>query len=396
MELKATHVITSLHADGAQQALLRILTALATRAARMNVVSLRDEGSLGDALISQGIPVQTLGMRGGLRAARGAARLVRLLRKQRPDVVVTWLYHGDLAGGVAAKLAGRRPVVWNVRHSGLADSSTGPSTRLASAACCRLARRVPDAIVFCSERSRDEHVARGYPASRSIVIPNGFEFATFCPRPGAVERVRAELELPTRATLVGHFGRYHAAKDHATLLSAAARVAVADEDVHFVLCGRDVDANNAVLVETLRKLALTNRCHLLGHRPDVAELMAAMDVVVSSSRTEGFPNAIGEALACGVPCVGTDVGDTRRIIGPGGAIVPPREARTLAAAILRLLERPPVERQRIGELGRRHVEAYFEISRLAEEHLNVWTAAAAGAGAVAALRDEEPRQRNAA
>lgn len=378
MELKGTHIITSLHADGAQQALTRILKALGHRAQRMSVISLSDEGSIGGPIRAQGVSVQSLGMRAGWTSMCDLWRLRQTLKKSRPDVVITWLYHGDLIGGLAAKLAGRLPVVWNVRRSGVPDSGTKRATQVAVAACRKLARRLPTAVVFCSERSRREHVDRGYPAARTNVVPNGFDLSVFRPRPDAAARLRSELNLPPAAKVVGHFGRFHPAKDHATLLDAAARVATADSDVHFALCGRGVDGDNPGLATMLQRFAIAHRCHLLGHRADVAQLMAGMDLVVSSSRTEGFPNAVGEALASGVPCVGTDVGETRRIIGPGGKVVPPRDPRLLAAVCRGLLERGPAERERLGELGRRHVAEHFEISHLAEKHLQIWRAAAQG------------------
>ncbi len=354
--MKVVHVITGLGVGGAETALYKLLSRWRGLA---EVVSLTGTGPVGDRIAALGVPVEAVGMRPGVPDPLGFWRLMGRLRAARPDVVQTWMYHADLLGGLAARVAGGFPVVWGVRHTNLDPRFNKRTTLWTARACARLSRRVPERIVCCGEAVREAHARIGYAAEKMVVIPNGFDLDAFRPDPAARSAVRRELGLDGDAPLVGLVARFHPQKDHRTFVRAAALIRSRMSGVHFLLAGEGVTRGNEALAGWLGEEGLEGACHLLGRRDDVPRLLAALDVAVSSSVGEGFPNAVGEAMACGVPCVVTDVGDSARIVGETGRVVPPGEPEALARACLDLLAAGTGVRERLGMAARRRIEEHF-------------------------------------
>jgi glycosyltransferase involved in cell wall biosynthesis len=237
--------------------------------------------------------------------------------------------------------------------------------------CARFSRWLPAAIVACAEEARRTHVAFGYDPENMIVIPNGFDTEALRPDPAARDSVRAELGLPPETALVGLVARFHPQKDHQSFARAAEhlRWRWQRDDVHFVLCGRGVTGDNPELIDWLDKAKVRDRCHLLGDRRDVARIQAALDLAcLSSAGGEAFPLVLGEAMACGIPCVATDVADTRLLVGEAGRIVPPRDPVALASAMAEVLDLPTAERARLGTIARRRIETCYSLPRIVERY----------------------------
>jgi glycosyltransferase involved in cell wall biosynthesis len=232
--------------------------------------------------------------------------------------------------------------------------------------------RYVTSIVYNAEVSARQHETLGYASSRTCVIPNGFDCARFVPSDEARLALRRELGLSDDAKLIGLIARYHPIKDHATFLRAAA-FACAEHDAHFVLAGRDVDEGNRELMEAVGRLRLEGRVHLLGARGDMPALTAALDVATSSSIGEGFPNVIGEAMACAVPCVVTDVGDSAHIVGPFGRVVKSGDAAALARAWGDLLDMPDDERLALGRGARERVLEHYSLDAIVRQYEALYT-----------------------
>lgn len=330
--MRVVHVITSLAIGGAETALFRLVTEEKPASSDVTVICLSGEAYYGPRLRAAGIPLHTLDMQRGRFSFRAFMRLVGLLRRLQPDLVQTWLYHSDFLGLLAARLAGISRVVWNIRCS-VADER---HFRRGASPLLRLLARMsamPVAVISNSVAGQDLHASIGYHPRRWEIIPNGIDTTVFRPEPAHRAALRSELGLPADAALVGLIARYDPLKDHATFLRSAQHVLVSRPETHFLCAGQDVDGNNATLMALARELDITARLHLLGPRSDIARINAALDVAVCSSIAEGFPNILIEAMACGAPCVSTEVGDARLIIGDSGLIVAPRDARGMAEAI---------------------------------------------------------------
>lgn len=368
--VRVLHVSTGLEVGGSELMLAR-LVGRAAGAVEPVVVSLTGRGAVGERLAAAGTQVHALGMRSRLDA-RALARLVALVRAVRPDVVHCWMYHANLLGGLAARLAGVPRVVWGVRHTGLARGQLRQATRLVAALGARCSRHLPAVILFNAQASLRTHVAAGYDGARARVLPNGVDTAVFRPDAGARVAVRTALGVAEGAPLVGLVARWDPVKDHASFLAAAATVRAARPDARFVLVGAGVDPANAVLAAAIARAGLDRACLLLGQRDDVPRLTAALDVAVSSSITEAFPNVLAEALAAGVPCVAADCGDAGAIVGDAGRLVPPRDPAALAAGVLELLAAGAEIRARLGSAGRARVQARFSLEAAVAAHVALY------------------------
>lgn len=358
--------ITNLATGGAETVLLNILQQLDRSRFTPTVVSLVGLGEIGPRIQALGIPVHTLDMsRGGVPNPLMVLRLTKLLRQLQPDVVHTWMYHADFLGGLAARLAGCRRVIWGIHHSNLSKEVNKRSTLWVVKACALLSRRVPAQIISCSQRAKVVHAALGYAADKLHVIPNGFDLGRFVPDAEARASVRAELGLAPDAPLVGLIARFDSQKNHFGFIEAAAQVHAQQPDVHFVLAGTDVDSSNAALNAAIAAQGLQARMHLLGRRDDVPRLMAALDVLALSSHGESFGNVLCEAMACGVPCVTTDSGGPAEVVGSTGRVVAVGDMAALAQQLLEVLRLPAVERAALGKQARARVQAQYEIGHVA-------------------------------
>lgn len=364
--MKVAIVISGLSTGGAETMLLKLLERVDRTRFSFHVFSLTDLGEIGPRIRTLDIPVEALGMRRNASILFAVLSLARRLRETRVDVVHTWMYHADLIGGLAARKAGTRAIAWGIRNTSLDRHMTKFSTRLVVRLNALLSYWLPTGILSNSEVARGVHVARGFAAAKMAVIPNGFDLTRFKPDFAARLSVREELRLCTDTPLVGIVGRNDPLKNHAGFLAAAGQLRLAWPDTHFLLVGTGLDGRNKELADAARHSGVADRVHWLGRREDIPRLMASLDVLASSSYGEAFPNVLGEAMASGVPCAVTDVGDSAAIVGDTGRVVPSGDMSALADAIGELLALPPADRRMLGERARARVERHFEIGRVVQ------------------------------
>ncbi len=364
--IKVVHLITSLATGGAERFLARLLSATDRERFQNVVVSMTDEGAIGRDLRDIGVPVFALGMRRGIPGPLAFAKLLRLLRLQAPAVLQTWLYHSDLLGLVACRLAKVPHLVWNIRCSNTDDLYKTGLSGLTVRLLARYSHR-PDAVIVNSEAGVKAHTALGYEPRRWEVIPNGINPEDFSPMADARHSFRRELGVDDGAVLIGLVARYDPLKDHATFLEAAAQVRHMD-NVFFVLVGLGADKDNLELVSLIERLGLADSVLALGERGDIRRINAALDIATCSSRGEGFPNVIAEAMACGTPCVTTDVGDATEILGDAGVSVPPSDPRAFADAIRGLIQAGGAQRQSLGERARKRITEHYGLDHVARRY----------------------------
>ena len=351
--------------------LLKLLEHIDRRKFEPSVISFTSKAEIGERIERLGIPVTALDIKCSLGSFFAVLQVVDLLQKIRPHLVQTWMYHADLLGGLAARLAGIRKVVWALRNSNLSERLNKRSTLNVVKICSIVSPWIPQHILSCSKRAAEIHAELGYSREKIKFIANGFDLRVFHPDDEAKVSVSRELGLPPNALLVGLMARYDSQKNHTGFISAAALVHRSTPHVHFLLAGTGVDEGNQALAQLISDHHLKNHIHLLGRRTDMPRLMASLDVLASSSSYgEAFPNVLGEAMACGVPCVVTDVGDSAEIVGETGRVVQSGDMAGLARHIQDLLSLPIEERARLGQQARTRVAANYEIgyvTRLYEE-----------------------------
>lgn len=352
------HLITGLETGGAERMLARLVGRMDRARFPTAVVSMTGPGAIGPSIDAAGIRLYSLDLGRGRPDPRGVLRLRRILREFRPAVLQTWLYHADLLGVLACCPRLAPHLVWNLRCT---QSTISPLLRF----WLRRASSVPDAVVVNSQEGERFHRSLGYHPRRWALIHNGFDTVALRPDAGAGQRARRQLGIGADQAAILLPARYDPMKDHACFLAAAQSLVAARPDARFVLAGSGIGPDNRALVSAITAHGLADRTLLLGERGDLDRLYPAFDLVtLSSAYGEGFPNVLGEAMACGVPCVATNSGDSAAIIGDTGEIVPPSEPPALAAAWLRILDLGSSERRALGLRARDRILRNYDLDRI--------------------------------
>jgi glycosyltransferase involved in cell wall biosynthesis len=374
-KLDIIHVITGLRRGGAETMLAKLLESMNPDRFRQTVLVLADKGELGARIEQCGVPVIAMHMRGVHDLPRVLLRMRGIIKRTKPHLVQTWLYHADLVGTLAAKAAGVSTVLWNIRCSNMNFRDYSTSSRLTCGLLARMSS-VPDVVISNSLAGQKAHVELGYHPRQWRVLPNGFDTDRFRPDEARGAAFRQTLGIAPSTPLIGLPARLDPMKDHDNFLDAAALLAAEFPAAHFVLVGRGLDAENADIASRVDKRGLTARLHFLGERNDMETVMAGLDVVtLCSAYGEGFPNVLGEAMSCGKICVATDVGDATEIVGSHGRIVAPRQPAALAEAWREMLVLDPQQRAQIGRSARQRIVERYSLPAIARAYENLYTSA---------------------
>jgi glycosyltransferase involved in cell wall biosynthesis len=368
-KLVVLHIITGLSTGGAETMLYKVLSK--TNRLRFDpiVVSLIDRGTLGDRIEALGIPVYTIGMKQGKPTPKSIWQFIHQIHQLKPDLIQGWMYHANLAAQLAATFTLKSvPVLWNIRHSIYSLNYEKPVTSAVIKILAKLSK-FPKKILYNSKTGASQHEQLGYQFSKTLVIPNGFDPEIFMPSLEFRSSLLKELGLASDTFLIGRFARYHLMKDYANFLEAAAILLKDYPDVHFLLAGDGVNWDNQILCQLIHELKIVDRIHLLGDRQDIPRLTAALDIASSSSfYGEAFPNVIGEAMCCGVPCAVTDVGDSAWIVGNTGRVVPPKDSEALANAYKELIDLGSDGRKALGKAARCRIIESFSLNSVVAQY----------------------------
>jgi glycosyltransferase involved in cell wall biosynthesis len=366
--VKIKHIITGLDTGGAEMMLFRLLESIDRDQFDNSVISLTTSGPISEKIASLGIPVLALNILPELISIEAFFRMVNVLRQEKPDLVQTWMYHADLIGGLAARMAGIKTVVWGIHNSTLNPEYTKRSLRVIVWTLARISRWLPTRIISCSQRARNFHVFDGYPSEKFEIIPNGFNISGFFRDEKARRETRRQLGVEDDVPLIGMVARFDPQKDHRNFVEAARLLHHRQSEARFLLCGLRADHNNPTLMEWLQQADIEQAFILMGWRTDIPRIINALDVHTLSSISEAFPLTIGEAMACGVPCVGTDVGDIAHLIGCTGVVVPPQDPQALADGWEKLLCMDKKELRKMGDDARQRIEQMFSIQVIARKY----------------------------
>lgn len=366
------HIITGLNNGGAEAVLYRLCKH--DQANHHHVVSLSSTGKYGPMLEALGVPVTMLNMSPSRPSPAAFIRLVRLLRKEKPDLVQTWMYHADLFGGLAARVVGIRRIVWGIHNTALGPRKSMRTTIWIVKLLAKLSWWLPTKIVVCAQRAMDVHEALGYDRRKMYFIPNGYNLSDFHPGLDPQSQLKASLVPDHSIALIGTVGRFDPQKGHINLFDALKIARGSGLEFRCVLVGKGVGSSNVEIVECIAQRGLTEYVSLLGERNDIPEIMNAIDLHVLPSLSEAFPNVVCEAMACGTPCVVTDVGDAAYIVGDTGWVVPPNDPLSLAEAIsIALCELDSADRYSQRNLrARQRIEENFSIERMVKSYSDLW------------------------
>lgn len=370
--MRILHIISGLGVGGAETLLYRLIRESQVDGTEHLVISLSPLDMMGDRIRALGVEVRILGMQRGVPQPFLLGRMISWIVAFKPDIVQTWMYHADLFGGVAAyvarqllawreKGARRFGLLWAIHQTEFPAFSVGPKLGLVAKCCAMVSSKIPDLIVCCADSVKANHIRGGYCAERMHVIRNGFDIDLFRPEESARTSLRKLLGVEDDVPIVGIVGRYHAVKDYGNFVAAIGRVHRQLPRVQFVMIGEGLQCDNRALRSSLEEAGVFGVSHLLGPRDNLHLLIPGFNVFCLSSRSEGFPTVVGEAMACGVPCVATDVGDTALLVGNLGRIVPRENSEALASGLLSLLALSTDEQRTLGELARQRIRSLFSI-----------------------------------
>lgn len=358
-----TFLARSLETGGAETQLVALATRLlASGRFTASVVTFYPEGELSKRLIEASVPVESIGKRG--RWDFAVARLTTCIRRHRPDLLHSYLGPPNLMAALLGPFLGGPRIVWGLRASDM-DLRHYDWTWRAVYQAERALSRIPHRIVANSSAGRDLAVHAGFPAARLAVIPNGIDTARFAPAAQGSAALRAEWLRGSAGPLIGLVARLDPMKDHETFLRAAQRLSTSATGARFVCVGAGPEAFSARLRGIADDLGIGHRVVWAGRRHDVPAALNALDIAtLSSAFGEGFPNVVGEAMACGIPCVVTDVGDSAMIVANTGTIVPRRDPEALAEGWRAMLAAPEAERQRRAQAARARIVDNFSLDAM--------------------------------
>lgn len=368
---KALHVITGLNDGGAEGVLYRLLK-FSKSNTKHRVVSLTGAGKYKTLLEYEGIEVDCLHLN-PFNFIFKFYTLYSLIKKTKPDVVQTWLYHADIIGGLASRLAGQKNLFWGLRQADFDIEKMKFSTRLVMKTCALLSGSLPKAHVTCAEAAIKSHQKIGYRGDFKVV-PNGYDLDRF----SVVSGQRRDIfgsEVNEKQLVFGMVARFDAAKDHENLLKAfSIFIRDTDTDAKLILVGKGCDNSNDVLKAHIVTYGLGEQVVLFGQYANIPLLMSCLDMHVLSSEYEGFPNVLAEAMACGTPCISTDVGDAKLIVEDNGWIVPPKDALSLAQAMKTafFLKADPIRWAEIKVQCRQSVAKKYSLEQMTDNFSTIW------------------------
>ncbi len=368
--MKILHIITGLGDGGAELTLYKICKYDSSN--RHIVISLKDKGKYFSLLSKLGIEVYCLNM--SFFSIYKLFFLVKKIKNLKPNVVQTWLAHADFLGGIAARLAGIKNIVWNVRYSNIEIAKSKISTILIIKILSRLSYFIPISIIIVSKRAKKFYEKKGYDKKKLKFIPNGYDLSILKINKTQRKFFNKKINLKKKIPLIGNVARYNPQKDHLNLLNALSIIRSKNINFFCVLVGSNINQNNVDLVSKIKKLNLSNHIKLLGRNDNILQVMNGLDLhVLSSCYGEGFPNVLAESMACGTPCITTDVGDSAFIVGKTGWIVPPKNPTRLSDAIEKAINEISSSRwkKRCVE-ARIKIKEKFSINKMLKSYNRVW------------------------
>ena len=362
---KIIHIITGLNNGGAEMMLYKLLQGIDRKKFNLEVISMIDQGVMGSKIEALGIKVHTLNMKRGIPSFSGILKARKICKNT--DYIQSWMYHADLLSFLIGKMTLRKNVIWGIRHSNLERGKNKKSLLVIAKINAFLSTFV-NAIISCSIVAKEVHINYGFNKENIVVIPNGFSINEYHYNKQAKSKLLTEFNIPPGTILLTNVARWNILKDHKTALESLAILKKERADLLFLFVGTEISAENKDLSVLINERGLKDDVLLLGRREDIPNIMSATDVYVSSSSGEGFPNVIGEAMACETVCVVTNVGDSAYIVGDTGRVVNRGDSVELAMEIKSLLSLKEKDRNFLAGKARQRIIDNFEISNVVSQY----------------------------
>lgn len=371
--MRIMFVINSLNVGGAERMLVKITKNDAFSGDNITVVTLIGKGSLAEELVGKNQSVISLGLSQNPLTWLNILKLVGIIRRHQPDVVHSWLYQSDIVAGIVTRFVSNCALIWSLRQSNLTREHNKFTTRLCMKLCALASHYLPDAIVSNAHNAMLAHVKIGYAANKIVIIPNGFDLSQSRRDTSAAAKIREELGIGHDVPMVSMIGRFDSQKNHVGFFRTMRIILNALPDTNFCFAGVGVTTDNPAINKMIRENNIDKkRLHLLGQRNDIRAVMSATDVLALPSDGEAFPNVVGEAMACEIPCVVTDVGDCAEIVGETGRVVPVGDMLQFADEVIGMLSKSKLQRRAIGRAARLRVKTRYDIDKVTKTYRDLY------------------------
>jgi len=368
--VKIIHIITSLEDGGAENLLYKICKY--DRSNNHIVISLISGGKYFSIFKKMGIEIYCMNI--NFYSLLKFFHFIRLIQELKPDVIQTWLIMGDFLGGIAARLAGVKNIIWTIVYSKFDNSIEKKRNILLVKILAKLSYIIPKSIIVVSKNSKQNCLNLGYQKKKITIINSGFDLSYFKINKRQKLLFKKKMNIKNDIPILGIIARYHPVKDHLSLLKALSIVRSKNSNFFCLFVGRDMNKNNKTLLREIKRLKIENSIKLLGPRNDIPMIMNALDINILCSKSEGFPSVIAEAMACGTPSIVTNVGDSALIVGSTGWVIPPQNSQKLAKTIEKAMK----------EIGKKNwtkkcfearlrINKNFGINKMIESYNSIWS-----------------------
>jgi glycosyltransferase involved in cell wall biosynthesis len=355
-------LIRALGRGGAERQLTVLAKGLQSRGHQVTVAVLYGGGDFEVELVKSGVNIIDLKKKGFWDALGFFSRFFKVLKAIRPDVLHGYMPMQNLLAILGHLFLPRSKIVWGLRGSDIGFGYNPLSLRVFFKLSCWLSHR-PDLIISNSESGKLFHINKGYPIKLIEVVPNGIETENFQRNESARQLLRRQWGVSDVQVLIGKVARLDRIKDHGTFFRACAILQKEHPHIKIVCVGEGSAEYRAELELLANVLLLQDRLIWTGECRDMVAVYSALDLEVSSSLSENFPNVLAEAMSCEVPIVATDVGDVRLMLDGVGICVPPSDPVALAEAMADMLQRNLSE---VSHRGRERIVERYSVDKLVD------------------------------
>ncbi len=368
--ISVLHIITGLKIGGAENALYRLVTNFEKENYTHRVISLTSGGTLLKQFEEAKVEVTQFDFK--KNPFKQFWKLSIYIKSIKPDIVNTWMYHANIIGGIAARFAGIKKIIWGLRTT---DANKGSKifTKVIRRIGGFLSYLIPKIIICVADAAKQSHIKIGYSAKKMIIINNGFDIYDLKFREKSRQNFRKELGYKPNHVVVGSVGRFNKAKDHRNFIKAAGIAAKKNSNIRFLIIGKGISKKNKELFDWIKTENIQKKVNLIEERMDISNCLSSMDVFCLHSSREGFPNALAEAMLVGLPCVSTNVGDVDLLLNDIGIVVKKEDSFSLAQGILKLVLLNHEEKEAIASRSRKKICDNFSIKAICNQYESAYS-----------------------
>lgn len=333
------------------------------------IIGLRKENKLRQEFRQVGVQVKTLGFNKNLLSIKKFFELRNILKDLEPDILHGWMYHSNMLANLTAPEGAE--IIWSTHHSLDHLHKEKKLTRF----LIKLGPYFEKGIskhIYCSNTSNMQHQEFGYSSKCSQVIPNGIDINEFYPDKEKGAKFRKKCEIEYGKIIFGQAARFHPLKNQELLITVFSELHKKHPDAYLLLAGTGVNPKNEKLKNLIGNLGIENNVLLIGECNDMPGLLNAIDFYCSSSLSEAFPMVLGEAMACGTPCIATDVGDSSFIIGDNGWVVDIQDNKSFVQGMAEMICLEDDEYDELGKAARDRIKQKFSLESIAKEYNNLY------------------------